>query len=57
MEELIATMNKLIEQNSEQSKTQAEHTKVLAELIAKQAVPAVPAAGGGGLPAVPAPAR
>ena len=57
MEELVATMNRLIEQNAEQSKTQAKQTKVLAELIAKQGVPAVPAAGGGGLPAVPAPAR
>ena len=44
-------------QQAEQSKIQAEQAKVLAELLAKQAVPAVPAAGGGGLPAVPAPAR
>ena len=54
MEELIETMNRLIEQNADQSKVQAEQAKVLAELLTKQVAPVVPAAGGGGAPVVPA---
>ena len=48
MEELIETMNRLIEQNADQSKVQAEQAKVLAELLAKQvAAPVVHVEGGG----------